>query len=316
MEKIELVIIGGGVAGISSAIGAKKSGIEDIIILEREERLGGIANQCIHDGFGGKVLGKAVTSPEYVEYLKSTADSLNIEYKLNTMVLDVTNDNIITYVNPDEGMKKIQANNIIIATGSSEKYTGRIKIVNNRTTGIYTVGTAQQFVNVHGYLPGKEIVIVGLNEVSLIIARRLIIEGAKIKAIVEERDKDDIGNIRIGEIIDIFNIPVEYSSTVDEFFGKERVESVALLSSNGKRKEIKCDCLLISAEWIPETDIIKNTCIEINDNGSIKVNNLMKTSRDNIFACGNVVHCYCHTDDITIEGIKTGENVHSIKSTS
>ena len=189
MKEYELIIIGGGVAGMSAAMGAKQNGVKDILILEREERLGGTVNLCIHNGFGKKVLGTKITGPEYVDYLKTDLKALNVEYRLSTMVLRINHENVVTFVNPDDGMQKVKGNAIIIATGSREKYTGRVNIINSKITGVYAIGTAQQFVNIHGYLPGKDIVIVGSNEIALIIARRLIVEGARIRAIVEEEDE-------------------------------------------------------------------------------------------------------------------------------
>ena len=161
MKEYELIIIGGGVAGMSAAMGAKQNGVKDILILEREERLGGTVNLCIHNGFGKKVLGTKITGPEYVDYLKTDLKALNVECRLSTMVLRINHENVVTFVNPDDGMQKVKGKAIIIATGSREKYTGRVNIINSKITGVYAIGTAQQFVNIHGYLPGKDIVIVG-----------------------------------------------------------------------------------------------------------------------------------------------------------
>lgn len=312
MDKVKLVIIGGGIAGMSSSIGAKENNIDDVLLLECEEKLGGVANQCIHNNFGKKILGECVTAPEYIEYLKTKMEKLNVKYKVNTMVLSISEENIITYVNPYEGVKYVKAEKIIIATGSREKFTGRIKIVNNKTTGIYTVGTAQQFVNLYGYLPGKEIVIVGINERSIIIARRLIIEGATIKAMIDERQEDDVMLNDNINILKEFNIPIICAATIEDFDGKERVESVRINYFKDEKlykRDIECDCLLISAAWVPETEVIKDLGIEVKENGAIIVDNNMRTNKKDIYACGNVVNCYKKSDDTTIEGIKAGESV-------
>ena len=312
MKEYELIIIGGGVAGMSAAMGAKQNGVKDILILEREERLGGTVNLCIHNGVGKKVLGTKITGPEYVDYLKTDLKALNVEYRLSTMVLRINHENVVTFVNPDDGMQKVKGNAIIIATGSREKYTGRVNIINSKITGVYAIGTAQQFVNIHGYLPGKDIVIVGSNEIALIIARRLIVEGARIRAIVEEEDEVICKSREIKSIIDTFNIPVITSSAITDLIGKERIEKIKVSGVNSQddmySNEIECDCVLVTVDLMPETDLLKNINVDMYPNGAPIVDDKMSTNRRGIFACGNAVHSYGYADDTTIEGIQTGKN--------
>lgn len=312
MKEYELIIIGGGVAGMSAAMGAKQNGVKDILILEREERLGGTVNLCIHNGFGKKVLGTKITGPEYVDYLKTDLKALNVECRLSTMVLRINHENVVTFVNPDDGMQKVKGNAIIIATGSREKYTGRVNIINSKITGVYAIGTAQQFVNIHGYLPGKDIVIVGSNEIALIIARRLIVEGARIRAIVEEEDEVICKSREIKSIIDTFNIPVITSSAITDLIGKERIEKIKVSGVNSQddmySNEIECDCVLVTVDLMPETDLLKNINVDMYPNGAPIVDDKMSTNRRGIFACGNAVHSYGYADDTTIEGIQTGKN--------
>lgn len=297
---------------MSAAMGAKQNGVKDILILEREERLGGTVNLCIHNGFGKKVLGTKITGPEYVDYLKTDLKALNVEYRLSTMVLRINHENVVTFVNPDDGMQKVKGNAIIIATGSREKYTGRVNIINSKITGVYAIGTAQQFVNIHGYLPGKDIVIVGSNEIALIIARRLIVEGARIRAIVEEEDEVICKSREIKSIIDTFNIPVITSSAITDLIGKERIEKIKVSGVNSQddmySNEIECDCVLVTVDLMPETDLLKNINVDMYPNGAPIVDDKMSTNRRGIFACGNAVHSYGYADDTTIEGIQTGKN--------
>lgn len=313
LKEYELIIIGGGVAGMSAAMGAKQNGVKNILILEREDRLGGTVNLCIHNGFGKKVLGTKITGPEYVDYLKTDLNTLNIECLLSTMVLRINHENVVTFVNPEEGMQKVKGSAIIIATGSREKYTGRVNIINSKITGVYAIGTAQQFVNIHGYLPGKDIVIVGSNEIALIIARRLIVEGAHIKAIVEEENEVTCKSREIKNIIDTFNIPVITSSEITDLIGKDRIEKIKISGVNTQDddmsyNELECDCVLVTVDLMPETELLKNINVDMDKNGAPIVDEKMSTNRRGIFACGNAVHRYGYADDTTIEGIQTGKN--------
>ncbi|SHE79876.1 sarcosine oxidase alpha subunit [Clostridium fallax] len=314
MLKYNIVVIGGGTAGMAAAIAAKENGIDKVLLLEREESLGGTLNQCIHNGFGKKVLSSPVTGPEYAQLLMDRINELEIEYKLNSMVLDLNKDKIVTYVNPDEGIVDIKGETIILANGSREKFTGNINIATNKFAGIYTVGTAQRFVNIHGYLPGKEVVMVGTSDISLIIARRLVLEGAKIKAIVESSSNLKANREGIRAIVDQFNIPVQFSTIVTEVTGKERIEGVTLAKLNekgeiidGSCEKIHCDSLLLSVGWMPENDLAKKANVEISKRTfGAKVNEFYETNREGIYACGNTIHAYSFADDTTLEGFAAG----------
>lgn len=317
MEISDLLIIGGGVSGMAAAIGAKQDGIDNIMLLEREECLGGTVNQCIHDDFGKKFLGMRMTGPEYIQNLINDIDALKIEYKLNTMVLNIDENKIVTYVNPNEGIVKRQFKAIIVSTGSREMYTGNMNIVNNKLTGVYTIGTAQRFVNLHGYLPGKEIVIVGSSERALIVARRLILEGAKIKAIIEEKPYIVCDRKSVNNIIEEFNIPVKLSSIIVEVTGVERVEKIKIGEVKLDRKIVsestevlECDCVLLSVDLMPEIDLLEGLSLKLGDKGKIlEVSKQLETSQKGIFVCGSIIHPYAYADDVTVEGLKTGRIV-------
>ncbi|MDK0981129.1 NAD(P)/FAD-dependent oxidoreductase [Clostridium perfringens] len=306
----DVVVVGGGISGMAAAIRSKENGIGKVLLLEREDVLGGVLNHCIHCGFGKEILGEAVTGSEFVEYLVHKVHKLGIDVKLNTTVLEISKDKEISYVNPDEGMKNMKTRAIVLATGSREKFKGNVSVPLNKFTGIYTSGTAHRFINIYGYLPGKKIVIIGSHDSDMIVARRLIIEGAKVEAIIESKDYLNSSQYIVENIIEAFDIPVKLGYTVNEVLGTERVEGVIISKGGEEESFIKCDSLLISVPWIPESALGKKMGLRIsNSSETILVNENFETSESGIFACGNVLHAYELSDLATKEGFKVGDAI-------
>lgn len=284
MNKYDLAIIGSGASGLSAGVAALKSGIENVLILEKEDILGGNLNLFINNGFGEYYLDKVVTGPELASILIKDYKELGGKYKISTRVLDVNRDKIITYVNPNEGIQEIEAESIILAAGCREKYTGNIMIPIHKFTGIFTTGSAHRLINYSGYLPGKEVVISGSNIWTLILARRLVIEGANIKGIITERksfNRDEL------DIINEFNIPIIYQSEVSEIEGEERINLTRIKNiDTDEITSIECDSLVLSVGYLPDTDFIRKMSIITDDNLIINKNN--HTSVEGIFVCGTM----------------------------
>lgn len=280
MNKYDLVIIGSGASGLSAGVAALKSGLKNILILEKEDILGGNLNLFINNGFGEYYLNKIVTGPELGSILIKDYKELGGKYKINTRVLDINIDKIITYVNPDEGIQEIEAKAIILATGCREKYTGNIMIPIHKFTGIFTIGSAHRLINYSGYLPGKEVIISGSDIWTLILARRLVIEGASIKGIITERkcfNRDEL------DIINGFNIPIIYQSEIIEIEGDERINLTRIKNiDTDEIASIECDSLVLSVGYLPDNDFIRKMNITINNNE----NN--HTSVEGIFVCGTM----------------------------
>lgn len=309
MTERRFVIIGGGPAGLSAALAAYEAGERDILILERDEALGGILNQCIHNGFGLHIFKEELTGPEYAErFIREVADR-GIEYKLKTMVLTISHDRVVTYVNQTEGYQKIRAGAIVLACGCRERPRGAINIAGTRPAGIFTAGTAQRLVNIEGYLPGREIVILGSGDIGLIMARRMTFEGAKVKAVVELMPYSSGLNRNIVQCLQDYDIPLLFSHTVIEVKGRERVEGVVIaeVDENLRPKpetarEISCDTLLLSVGLIPENELARNAEVELSPvtGGAVVDENLM-TSVPGIFAAGNVLHVHDLVDYVSEE---------------
>lgn len=312
----DLVIIGGGPAGMSAAVAAYESGIRDILILERDENLGGILQQCIHNGFGLHKFGEELTGPEYAWRYEQKVRELNIPVKLNTMVLDITEDKVITATNCEDGIFQIKAKTIILAMGCRERSKGALNIAGFRPAGIYSAGTAQKFVNMKGYLPGKNVVILGSGDIGLIMARRMTLEGAKVNAVCELMPYSGGLARNIEQCLNDFNIPLKLSHTVVEIHGKERVEGVTIARVDENRhpvletKEfIPCDTLLLSVGLIPENELTKSAGIDISGitNGAI-VDQDRQTSVEGVFACGNVLHVHDLVDFVSEEAEIAGKS--------
>ena len=312
----ELVIIGGGPAGMSAAVAAYDSGIRDILILERDAALGGILQQCIHNGFGLHKFGEELTGPEYAARYEEMVKERNIPYKLNTMVLDITEDKVITATNTEDGLFQIQAKAVILAMGCRERPKGALNIAGTRPAGIYTAGTAQKFVNIKGYMPGKNVVILGSGDIGLIMARRMTLEGAKVHAVCELMPYSGGLARNIEQCLNDFDIPLKLSHTVTKIHGKERLEGVTIAKVDERRRPIPeteeyipCDTLLLSVGLIPENELSKTAKVPLSQitSGAL-VDQNRQTEVNGIFACGNVLHVHDLVDFVSDEAEIAGKS--------
>lgn len=316
MKAYDIVIVGGGPAGLAAAVSAKKSGVDSILILERDKELGGILNQCIHNGFGLHTFKEELTGPEYAARFIEQVKELGIEYKLHTMVMDISHEKVVTAMNREDGMFQIQAKAVVLAMGCRERARGALNIPGYRPAGIFSAGTAQRLVNREGWLPGREVVILGSGDIGLIMARRMTFEGAKVKVVAELMPYSGGLKRNIVQCLDDYGIPLKLSHTVVDIRGKERVTGVTIAQVDSKGKPIPgteidydCDTLLLSCGLIPENELSREAGVEMSPvtSGPI-VNESLETNIEGVFACGNVLHVHDLVDFVSEEAGAAGKN--------
>jgi NADPH-dependent 2,4-dienoyl-CoA reductase/sulfur reductase-like enzyme len=316
MSNYDIVIIGGGPAGLAAAVSAKKQGIESVIILEREKELGGILNQCIHNGFGLHTFKEELTGPEYAQRFIDQVRELEIKYKLCTTVMSITREKKVTAINKEEGLFEIQAKAVILAMGCRERARGALNIPGYRPAGIFSAGTAQRLVNMEGYLPGREVVILGSGDIGLIMARRMTLEGANVKVVAELMPYSGGLNRNIVQCLDDYDIPLKLNHTVIDIKGKERIEGITLAKVDekgkpirGTEKEYHCDTLLLSVGLIPENELSSGMGIDMNSiTLGPNVNESFETTIEGVFACGNVLHVHDLVDYVSEEASLAGKS--------
>ena len=322
MNRTKIAVIGGGPAGLAAAIEAKKAGTDSILVLERDRCLGGILNQCIHNGFGLHTFKEELTGPEYAQRFIDQAQELEIPCRLGTMVMSIamaedgSSDKIVTYLNREEGLVQLRAEAVILAMGCRERPRGALNIPGFRPAGIYTAGTAQKLVNINGFMPGRSVVILGSGDIGLIMARRMTLEGAKVQVVAELMPYSGGLKRNIVQCLDDFGIPLKLSHTVVDIEGKERVKAVTIARVDERSKPIpgteeryECDTLLLSCGLLPENELTSALGAVISPvTRGPEVNESLETSVPGVFACGNVLHVHDLVDFVSQEAGQAGRN--------
>ena len=315
MKIVDLVVIGSGAAGMAAAIEAKKNGVDDILILEKDERLGGILNQCIHNGFGLTEFKEELTGPEYLQRFVDQVKELQIPYKLNAQVIDLSKDKVVTYSNKEDGLVKLQAKAIVMATGCYERNAGAIMLPGDRCSGVITAGTAQRYLNINGLMVGKRVVILGSGDIGLIMARRLTLEGAKVLCVSELMPYSAGLNRNIQQCLIDYDIPLYLSRTVSKVIGKDRLEKVILSAVDenlqvipGTEMEFECDTLILSVGLIPYISLLNYIDCPTSSTKGAVVNQYMETMIDGIFTAGNCLHVHDVVDFVSDEARLAGRS--------
>ena len=313
--QVDVLVIGAGPAGLAAAIAAKKAGVDNLIVLEREDHPGGILRQCIHNGFGLHRFKEELTGPEYAQRDIDTAYEMGIDIRTGVTVLSVSNDKRVTAVSRNNGLQIFQAKAIVLAMGCRERPRGALAIPGTRGAGIYSAGTAQKFVNLEGFMPGRRVVILGSGDIGLIMARRMTLQGAKVLACVELMPYSSGLNRNIVQCLQDYNIPLYLSHTVIDIHGSERVTGVTVAEVDQNRRpipgtemEFECDTLLLSVGLIPENELSAGAGVELSPvtSGAV-VSDTLETSVPGVFACGNVLHVHDLVDHVSNESFRAGE---------
>lgn len=312
----DIVVVGAGPAGLAAAISARKEGAEKILLVERDREMGGILNQCIHNGFGIEYFKEELTGPEYAQRFINTLKEMKIDYKLDTMVLDISPQKEVTCINSIDGLMKIKAKAIVLAMGCRERSRGALNIAGTRPVGVYNAGLAQRLINMEAYMLGKKFIILGSGDIGLIMARRLVLEGAEVIGVLARGSYAAGLSRNLVQCLEDFHIPLMLQHNIVKINGKDRVESVVVSQTDenkrpiaGSEREYKCDTVLISAGLIPENELSKGAGISLDKNtGGPIVDESMETEVEGIFACGNVLHVHDLVDYVTEESSHAGRS--------